>query len=141
MALDDDYNEMLASLPKRGAKKRAANPETVLQKQIVEAIRAHGLWVVRVAGQGTLQHVGKGQAVLKQSEMAGFPDLLVLGPEGTAVWLEVKTPKGKVSPLQRSRIERLGILGHHAGVVRSVEQALAMLEHAGLVSRHDFEAV
>jgi VRR-NUC domain len=120
--LDQEFDSLVAALPPRGTKRRG-NPETALQKEIVDALRAAGHWVVRVPGQGVLGH-GRAGAFLKPSEMAGFPDLLVLLPGGRAVWLEVKTDKGRLNPTQKARIERLRGLGHEAHVVRSTGEAL-----------------
>lgn len=128
--IKDLFAEMLDSMPAKGAKKRK-NPETLLQKEIVTALRSLHLWVVRVPGQGTMQHVGPGRAVLKASEMAGFPDLLVLGPEGLTAWLEVKTPTGRLSPGQKARHDRLATLSHTVAVVRSAEQAVSVLQDNG----------
>lgn len=121
----NDFECVVAELSAK--KKRKPNPETALQKSIVAALRAAGLWVVRVPGQGVLQHMGPGQATMKASEMAGFPDLLVLLPGGRAAWLEVKTAQGRLSPLQKSRIEELARAGFTAAVVRSPEEALASI--------------
>ena len=126
-----EFDEFLSTLPDKGKKKRKVNKETGLQREIVQAIQSFGLWVVRVAGQGTMQHIGPGQAVLKKSEMAGFPDLLVLGPEGLTAWLEVKTPGGRLSPIQRARHERLQALTHVVATVHSAEEAIAVLRADG----------
>lgn len=130
---DDDFNTYVASLPSPGAKKKKQRPEAAIQRAITLGLQARGLWVVRVAGQGTMQYIGPGRAVLKQSEMAGFPDLLVLGPTGRAAWLEVKSLVGRLSPLQKSRHERLSALGHVVAVVRSLDDALAVLRTHGLL--------
>lgn len=145
MTNDDDYTAMLESMPtrkKRVAGKRDAGDlavplkETALQRQIMEAIRLQGLWVIRIPGQGTIQHVGKGRAILKPSTLAGFPDLLILGPEGMSAWLEVKTAKGRASALQQGRIARLATLGHIAAIVRSPQQALDVLRLNGFLEDH-----
>lgn len=127
--IKDPFAEMLDAMPAKGAKK--PNPETALQKEIVSALRALNLWVVRIPGQGTMQHVGPGRAVLKASELAGFPDLLVLGPEGLTAWLEVKTPAGRLSPPQKARHDRLAALSHTVAVVRSADQAVSVLRDNG----------
>lgn len=135
MSYTDEFNELVAGLTDKP--KRRANPETVLQKEIVDALVRHGLWVVRIPVQGVLQKIGPDRAVMKASPMAGFPDLLVIGPEGSTAWLEVKTPTGRATPLQKGRIERLGKLGHVASIVRSVKQALAVLAENGFIERDE----
>jgi hypothetical protein len=127
----DEFEALVAGLPPPGKKKRKANPEGLIQRAIVQALQLKGLWVVRVAGQGTVQMTARGSGVLKKSEMAGFPDLLVLGPEGLTAWFEVKAPNGRLSPLQKARHDRLSTLSHTVAVVRSPEEALKVLECEG----------
>ena len=128
---NDDFEAYVAALPPPGKKKKGTKIETRIQRLIVNAIQMKNLWVVRVAGQGTVQMTARGAGVLKKSEMAGFPDLLVLGPEGLTAWLEVKAPKGRLSPIQKSRHTRMQTLGHVVAVVRSADEALRVLELNG----------
>jgi hypothetical protein len=128
---DKDFEAYVAGLPPPGKKAKGTKIETRIQRLIVTALQAKGLWVVRIAGQGTVQMTARGAGVLKKSEMAGFPDLLVLGPEGLTAWLEVKAPKGRLSPIQKSRHARLQALGHCVAVVRSADEALKVLEANG----------
>lgn len=123
-----DFEKALA---RKAKAKRRANPESAIQRAIMETLGYHGLLVVRIPGQGVLRNAGTEKARITRSPMSGYPDLLVLGPDGRSAWLEVKTCTGKLSPLQRERIEALGRLGHTAAVVRSPEQALAVLREAG----------
>ena len=143
-----EWQTVLDDLPKKKTKRAragvadttalpaSAKLEKHLQKDIMNAIRAHGLWVVKVEVQGSIQRTGAGTAVLRPSQLAGFPDLLVIGPEGTTAWLEVKTPKGRTSALQDGRLARLSQLGHVAAVVRSVDQALAVLKTNQFIFSH-----
>lgn len=119
--------ELRAEDAKPARKKRRANEETKIQREIQNAISAHGLWCVRLPVQGTLQQIGKGQAVLKSSPLVGFPDLMVIGPEGTIAWLEVKTSKGKLTPIQRGRHAQLSALAHIVAVVCTPDQAIGVL--------------
>lgn len=128
---NDDFEAYVAALPPPGKKKKGTKIETRIQRLIVNAIQMKNLWVVRVAGQGTVQMTAAGSGVLKKSEMAGFPDLLVLGPEGLTAWLEVKAPMGRLSPIQKSRHTRMQTLGHVVAVVRSADEALRVLELNG----------
>lgn len=121
-----------ASTRPRAKSPRGPNSETALQGAIIQALEAHGLWVTRIPAQG-VRHQIAGRDVVKRSPLAGFPDLLVIGPEGTTAWLEVKTAKGRVSPLQRERLERLEKLGHVAAVVRSIDEALSVMRENAFI--------
>jgi hypothetical protein len=62
---------------------------------------------------------------------AGWPDILAVY-RGRAVFLEVKRPLpwGKVTPLQQVELEAWEAVGALAEVVRSVEDARAILAYA-----------
>lgn len=59
----------------------------------------------------------------------GTPDLLACY-RGRFVAIEVKAPRGRLSELQAARIEAIRAAGGVAGVARSVDEALALLEEA-----------
>tara|TARA_R100000353_G_scaffold126523_3_gene89842 strand:- start:1996 stop:2238 length:243 start_codon:yes stop_codon:yes gene_type:complete len=50
----------------------------------------------------------------------GIPDLIALRSDRPALFVEVKTPKGKVSPLQRYRIKELQKYGFEVEVCRGL---------------------
>ena len=50
----------------------------------------------------------------------GIPDLIALRSDRPALFVEVKTPKGKVSPLQRYRIKELQEYGFDVEVCRGL---------------------
>lgn len=54
----------------------------------------------------------------------GFSDLLYLGPERNATFIECKTPKGPVREEQERFIELMRSYGFNAGICRSVEDAV-----------------
>lgn len=61
----------------------------------------------------------------------GAPDLLVEVQRGSwwiALWLEVKTQDGRVRPEQRAWHEAARRMGRHVHVVRSVEDALEIVQ-------------
>lgn len=58
----------------------------------------------------------------------GFSDLFGVTPDGRFLALEVKTPTGKVSEEQEKFIAAIKRSGGRAGIVRSVADALAVLE-------------
>ena len=57
----------------------------------------------------------------------GTSDLLFIG-EGRAAFIEVKTPTGRVSPAQQHFIDVVRSHGVRAGVARSVNEAIKIIE-------------
>ena len=68
-------------------------------------------------------------AVLKLNVEAdtGWPDRLVVLPNGEAAFIEFKQPKGVVSPKQLHQLNRLVSLGHCCGVAYSAAAALTLV--------------
>lgn len=98
------------------------NAETILQNAIRIALSAYGI-VLRM--QVGLFLTLDGRTV--NSGIPGTPDLLFVGMDGRTVWVEVKTKRGVLSKDQKRFIARLELMGHRVGVVRSVEDALALI--------------
>jgi hypothetical protein len=73
--------------------------------------------------------------------MAGFPDLMILGPERTVYFAEIKCradytgSQTNLSREQRKVIANLAMLGHTVGVLRSIEDAEAWAGKSGLPIR------
>jgi Holliday junction resolvase len=86
--------------------------EKAITAGIVRALRDRGAWVVKFHGSGYSRR--------------GVPDLLVCH-EGRFYGLEVKQPGGHVTPLQRHELKTIEAAGGAAAVVRSVEEALAVV--------------
>ena len=72
-----------------------------------------------------------GARLKKLGMMAGFPDLMILGPERKVYFAEIKCgadytgPQTTLSREQRKVIANLAMLGHHVAVLRSIEDAEA----------------
>lgn len=86
-----------------------------LEKTVVTSIRKalteRGWWVMKIHG-GPYQR-------------PGIPDLLCC-KNGRAVWLEVKTKTGRVSPAQEEVMREITAIGGcRCAVVRSVADAIA----------------
>lgn len=58
----------------------------------------------------------------------GVPDRIVLMPGGRVTFVELKTERGELSPLQQVTIERLRAMGHDVRVVYGAEQAMELVE-------------
>lgn len=51
----------------------------------------------------------------------GWPDHLYICPDGTILWIEFKTPTGRVSPSQSRKLRQLRSRRHKAYVIRTVD--------------------
>lgn len=60
--------------------------------------------------------------LLKIQKIRGWPDRLLLTPNGKALFLELKRPGQSLRPLQAHFIAVLNQMGHPARMVNSVEQ-------------------
>lgn len=90
--------------------------ETSITKSIVQSARSHGWWTFKIAG-GAFQR-------------AGVPDLLCV-KNGRAVFLEVKQPGKKPTPLQQQVMREIREQGGAvAEVVTSRDEAQKVLNAA-----------
>lgn len=109
-----------------------AQPETLLQAEIMAAVGALDGVVVWRNNIGTAAHGGSGRRVAYGVGGPGAPDLLceVRTASGVwaAVWMEIKTPEGSLRPDQRRWHEAARADGRHVYTVRSVEDALAAVD-------------
>ena len=67
--------------------------------------------------------------------LAGMPDLILLGPDGAVIGLEVKSDTGRLSDAQKAIAEQWRALGYGWAVVRSVDDVRAVLADAGIRTR------
>lgn len=75
---------------------RADVSEKALESYLVRRAKEHGLLCVKYAG----------------TQAAGYPDRLLLLPEGRVVWVELKSRGEHMRHLQRIRAAQLAAMGH-----------------------------
>jgi hypothetical protein len=63
---------------------------------------------------------------------AGVPDRIILLPGGQSVFVEMKSPTGKLSEIQKYRITQFAKLGHTVYVISSNEGIDALVNFLGL---------
>ena len=80
--------------------------ESIIQYKITQKARQLGILCVKV----------------DSSSSRGWPDLTCVLPNGTVLFLELKTPTGKLSRLQEHMIEKLKRNEAYVYVIRSVEE-------------------
>lgn len=96
----------------------------------------HG-WIVQHSANKPRNSVQGGREKA-MGVIAGWPDLAIYGPgpDGPSVWfVEVKEPRGVVSPAQRVVHDRLMDAGLSVRVVRSVDDLRAAVEDWQLPSK------
>lgn len=106
--------------------------EQMLQRQIADFLRV-GLggsaWFTcfPAGGGGRL----RGAILAGMGLKPGVPDLLIIDA-GRALWIELKTPKGSVSPVQKECHSHLALARSTVAVCRSLEDVIAFLHREGV---------
>lgn len=101
--------------PTRADGETMSQPEARLGSNIRRECIKRGAFAFKVHGGPTM--------------MVGLPDLIMCY-RGVFIGMEVKMPEGKVAVIQERRIEEIRTAGGIAGVVRSVSDAMALLDDA-----------
>lgn len=107
--------------------------EAILHQQVATyltlAVRAPDFWTTFPAGGGGKARGGQLKA---RGLKAGVPDVLLIhGGTGRAHWIELKTERGVVSPMQAEVGAALLGAGSPVAVCRSLDQVQDMLKHWG----------
>lgn len=105
------YREISSRQPRPGLR-RTEQPETAIRRAITDFLRLHGWKVARIV-----------QSALSEK---GIPDLVAIRG-GETVWIEVKTPTGRLSKYQEAWLQDLENHGGWWIVARSIED----VEHLG----------
>ena len=110
-------------------------PEQILHRQIAVfldvALAGNATWTtIPLGGGGKL----RGSILKGLGAKQGFPDVMVLDA-GRAIFLELKAPKGRVSPAQEACHRALRRAGAPVYIIRSLEEAIAALRQAGVPLR------
>ena len=99
-------------------------------------------WARQVAPDARTVHVPMNQtnriagALMQQAgASAGVPDLIVIAPGGKTLFMEVKTPIGKLSPDQKAFANDLQNMGHNYALVGSIDDARKAFARAEIKTR------
>lgn len=104
--------------------------EALLLKAILNRLAyIRGTHALRLNSGMAILGTGARKLAIKGCE-PGTPDVMVMLPGGSVVWIEVKTPTGRVSKTQKAWHARAGKMGHTVHVVRSVQEAVDAVEAA-----------
>lgn len=108
--------------------------ESILQAAIVQALSLLGIFLFMVpndaAGATT---AAKGARLKALGLRAGVSDLVLMGKDGRAYFLEIKTPTGKLSESQKKFQALCAARGWPYAVARSVAEATAQAREWGLI--------
>ena len=79
---------------------------------------------------GGFRPLRTGAMLRREGARAGVPDVFVAIPVApyAGLWLEFKTPTGRVSPVQKAYLDALGAIGYKTAVVRSVDDAISTVQ-------------
>ena len=121
---------------RRPEPKKRNNPETQVQREIVNEIRSHfGKLIVFHTPNGGRRNIKEASAMRANGVLAGIPDLCVINEYGEHAWIEVKAP-GKlknVSDNQQKILNEFSSRGINAVVVDSKQGALESLSQWGWI--------
>lgn len=108
--------------------------EDTLQASVCLTLSAMGVYFFMVpnsaAGKTTIQRAVRLRAL---GLRPGVSDLVVMRRDGVACFLELKTPKGRLSPAQDNFRILCQSRGWPWGVARSVEQAVDLCKTWGVI--------
>lgn len=76
--------------------------EQKIQKKRIDQLEAEGYYVIK----------------LMKTNRNGIPDVLAIPPGSSVIFSEIKTPKGKLSPIQEYRLKELESYGFKTEVYR-----------------------
>ena len=110
--------------------KRKAQPEAAIQRAIIARLKLSGI-VCHHSPNAAKRTVIGGRRIKQDGMITGWPDLTVVGREGLVAFLEVKTPRGKLSDAQTEIGQMLDYMGHTWAIVRSQDEAVAVLQQWG----------
>ena len=85
--------------------------EKTLQSKVIQLCKKHGILSVKV----------------DSSSSRGWPDLTLLLPNGTVLFVELKTPTGRRSKLQEHMHSRIRENNGNVYTIRSVEAAQTLI--------------
>ena len=107
-------------------------PEAIIQSRIQGALKACGYLSIHIPNRGMYNPRTKQyNMVTDRWFVPGVPDLVVLLPEARVLWIEVKTPKGRIGPAQNAMADRLAGMGHHYLLARDVRTVMEWLAAFG----------
>lgn len=111
-----------------------SHPESCIQAQIVSTLSGLGIFLFSVPNEAAGRITPQKAARLKAMGLrSGISDLILIGQDGRAYFIEVKTETGRLSESQKRFQAYCATRGWIYGIVRSVEDAIAFCREHGLL--------
>lgn len=117
-------------------KKRISRPEQDFQRALVKVLHAvlpKSVFFYAVPNGGYRKRA-EAAILIGQGVVSGVPDLAFIH-HGNAYFLELKSPVGKLSPVQRDCHARIAESGARVETVRTIDEALESLREFGIPLR------
>ncbi len=113
-----------------------ANPEDRIQAAIVDFVRTVAPQVrIHAIPNGGLRAKREAAKLKWTGVVAGVPDLAITIPGGLVAYIEVKAPRGSLSPEQREWRDWLNASRVPFALCRSIEDARAFLTDLNIATR------
>ena len=110
------------------------HPESIIQAAIVSKLSNLGIFLFSIPNDAAGRISPARAARLVASGLrAGVSDLILIGADGRAHFLEIKTPAGRLSPRQKIFAEHCQKMGWPYEVARSVDEALTICKKWGMI--------
>jgi hypothetical protein len=119
-----------APKPRAPAKPSTEPTESQIQRAVLQYLKHHPrvALVYRVnSGTFTAANRDGSTRYIRANTQRGMPDLCGTLKDGRAIYVEVKSKRGKVQPHQQEFLDRASAAGALAGVVRSIEDAQRLM--------------
>lgn len=113
--------------------------ESRIQHEIVMALRSLGVFCFSIPNEGAGRDPARQAQLAAMGLTSGVSDLEAWCPDGSTLYLEVKTKRGRQSEAQMAFERKCVSSGREYHVVRSPEEALAIcMEHCEKRSSSEF---
>ena len=107
------------------------HPEDDLQRAVCDLLAVYerqGLLMSFAVPNGGKRNAREAARMKMMGVRPGVPDLCLLFPGGRTIFLELKAPKGKLSPHQADWIKATNAMGYTTLIVRDVHMVVGLVK-------------
>jgi hypothetical protein len=115
--------------------KRSRPSELEITRSVAQILDQFALpgWLHTHFPAGEKRSAATGERLKSMGLKPGFPDFLLIGPDGKHYWLEIKRHDGVLSPAQRVLMTAMVARGIPYAIARSPEDGLFILNRWGVI--------